>query len=285
MLRFSVRGLFTVLFVVGATQFSPAGTSYRPPSGYEDAVKGIEFSKAENVSEDYRVQFKKCDEQNVFRGENMKGYRRCYNDKYKDPNNLNGLIKFPSGAIMFDAKMAVDVDGGYNPCAGTPGKTDLCPTTYVFDQARGWSEAKRKKNWRKAYANSDTLPYVVIPWASGGYDADPKEFSKLTGITMGDVGVIVYRDKVVPVLVGDGGPHNKIGEGSLAAFDAIGVTRCGKRHSAHPDYCTEVLNYSLSKPVLYFLFPNSSVKDATPANIYEIVSAKAMTLFEELKAD
>ncbi len=276
---------FLSVFIFWVVSASASAADYKVPGGYDAHLKGIDFSAAQPVDDDYLAQFKKCDEENIFRGEEMTGNRRCLKgEKNSDPNNAKGLIRFPNGAVMFEAKMAVDVDGGYRPCAGSSkGPTNQCRTSFIFDQARGWSECKREKNRRKAYANADTLPYVVIPADSDKYKANPREFSDLTGIEIGDVGVIVYKNKLVPVLVADGGPHNKLGEGSLAAFDEIGVSRCAKRVSGRGHYCAQEIDSSLDKPVLYFLFPNSSIPGLTPETINGKVREKALSLFKSLK--
>ena len=102
-----------------------------------------------------------------------------------------------------------------------------------------------------------------------------ESFRDKTGVAIGDVGVVVDGSKVVPVLVADGGPHSKIGEGSLALFDALGDTRCAKRLASDPRFCTKVKNYSLDRTVEYILFPGSKMNGLTPSNTNEKVRRKS----------
>ncbi|WP_102959849.1 glycoside hydrolase family 75 protein [Mangrovicella endophytica] len=258
---------------------STAAPAYQPPAASRTALAGIRFEAATPVDPDYERQFTLYDTQDIFRGETMTGYRRCSND----PNRLESLLRLPSGAILFESKMALDVDGGYRPCAGSGGATNLCPTTFVYPAAKAWSEAKRKSRWPEAYVTSDLVPYVVLPIAAGSYAAEGREFTRRTGVRIGDVGVIVYKDKVVPVLVADGGPHNKIGEGSLAAFDGIGVSRCARRLASDPRFCEREKNYSLEGAVVTVLFPGSAIDGLTPDTVNAAVRAKALALFAAAK--
>ena len=240
----------------------------------------------EEILTSYSAQFQRCDRENIFNGREMRGNKRCRNPdpRRRDLNNLDGFFRLNGKAIAFRAKMSVDVDGGYAPCAGTRGRTDQCPTTYFYKKLSPGDEALPK--WRQKYVTSDIVPYVVIPYDSllpgRPNDRESREFRDKTGIAMGDVGVVVDGDKTIPVLVADGGPHNKIGEGSLALFDALGDTRCARRLASDPRFCTKVKNYSLGRTVEYILFPGSKINDLTPSNTNRKVSEKALKLYRAL---
>ena len=108
--------------------------------------------------------------------------------------------------------------------------------------------------------DADKYPYVAIPIARPDGSSD-REFRDKTGVGKGDLGVVVFSDKVVPVFIADGGPHNKLGEGSTALLKAIGEDRCLQWSDGH---CERVHDVGVQGGVLFFLFPNSAIPDLTP---------------------
>jgi hypothetical protein len=263
------------------------GSSSPTVTGNADQIAERAVASRLRILDDYTAQFQSCDRENVFNGRTMRGNKRCRNPNPRtcDLNNLDGFYQIGAAAISFSAELSVDVDGGYAPCAGEGGSTDLCPTTYRYRSLTSGDEAL--PDWRETYVTSDLVPYVVIPYDSllDGRPNDPqsREFRDRAGIQMGDVGVVVDRGNVVPVFVADGGPHNKIGEGSLALFDALGDTRCARRLAEDPRFCAQIKNYSLGRTVEYIMFPGSAINGLTPSNTNELVSEKAMKLYNALK--
>ncbi|MGO4126539.1 glycoside hydrolase family 75 protein [Inquilinus sp. YAF38] len=209
------------------------------------------------VDEEYRREFERCDRENIFRNQPMTGFRRCSGD----PNRLTALNRLHDGTISFDAKLGLDIDGGFKALTD-PGLTDLRDTSYRYPDGSS--------------VYSDTVPYVVIP--QGG------DFSRLTGIQIGDIGVVLDGSKAVPVLVADRGPANKIGEGSIALFEAIGDSRC--RTWQDPDRktrCSDIRDTSLNRNVRYLLFPDSKISGLTPDTVNQRVGEEALRRFEALK--
>ena len=96
-------------------------------------------------------------------------------------------------------------------------------------------------------------------------------FAKKTGLRLGDMGVVVYKDRWTPVLIGDGGPFMRLGEGSSRVFEAIGETRC-KRWSSDGQTCTgpgnvyPYKNFGLARDVTFIVYPGSSSSEITPQN-------------------
>jgi hypothetical protein len=121
---------------------------------------------------------------------------------------------------------------------------------------------------------------VVIPIA-GPNTRDSQEFRDKTGINKGDLGIVVYKDKIVPVFVADGGPYNKLGEGSSALFKALGEDRC--RLWRADGHCERYRDFSIPGSVLFFLFPNSKLDDINPENALDRIRSEALKRFEELK--
>lgn len=253
--------------IVGAVLLLAAAAAppaYTPPPASADAVRDVDFSAASPLDEDYRAQFERCDRENIFRGALMKGFRRCKND----PNRVRALLKFPNGAVFFESKMGLDIDGSHKAC-GDPGSADQCPTWFRWPGLTG----------NARFVDSDKFPYVVIPIA-GPNATLGKEFRNKTGVDSGDLGVVVFRDKVVPVFVADGGPHNKLGEGSAALFRELGEDRC--REMGAGGHCKRYLDASIERGVLFFLFPGSKIRGLTPENALESVRREALRRFSEL---
>lgn len=173
---------------------------------------GVALPAGEPVNEEYRHQFDLCDQQGTFRGYASR-YTRCAGD----PNVVTALRRLPSGAIAYVSKLAVDLDGSAFACGPNHGRMDQCPTTLMFRDAAGGETP----------VDADTIPYVVIPEA--GPDDTAGEFTRLTGVRVGDFGVVILGRRVVPVIVADTGPYRKLGEGSLALHRALGHEQCATK--------------------------------------------------------
>lgn len=53
---------------------------------------------------------------------------------------------------------------------------------------------------------------------------------------MGNMGIVIYRDKWTPAFIADGGPFMRLGEGSSKVFEVLGETRCKKWIVARGSY-------------------------------------------------
>ncbi|SDD82892.1 chitosanase of glycosyl hydrolase group 75 [Cupriavidus sp. YR651] len=84
---------------------------------------------------------------------------------------------------------------------------------------------------------------------------------------MGDFGVVVANDKVIPVIVADIGPTNKIGEGSAAL-----LSRLAKEGQAH----------TLAEGVRYIVFPGTSLTREVNADKLALEIGKKIELYERL---
>ena len=82
------------------------------------------------------------------------------------------------------------------------------------------------------------------------------EFRRKTKIKKGDFGVVIYRDKWVPVFVADGGPYNKLGEGSAALLKELNEDRCS--HKNTKGFCDLYNNKSIPDSVVTIIFPGSN---------------------------
>lgn len=237
---------------------------YVPPPASAPLLQGINFTNASPVDEAYRAEFERCDREGIFEGTPVPKAYKCTDD----PNQVKALLKFPDGTIFFESKLALDLDGSWKAC-NTPGHTDQCQTWYT------WEHLPKPAR----YVDSDKYPYVVIPVADFHLN-DNREFRDKTRLDKGDVGVVIYKNKMVPVFIADGGPYNKLGEGSGALFKAIGEDRCRRWKNGH---CESYKDFSVPDKVLFFLFPGSNITGLTPANALAKIRAEALTRFGKLK--
>ena len=255
--------IIMLITALGALMLAP---QYSPPASSAQVLAGIKFENSTPVDESYRAEFDRCDTQDRFKTQRMTGFRKCSGDK----NRVKALLKFPNGAIFFESKLSLDIDGSWKAC-NSAGSTDLCPTWFKW----------RNQSGIAANVDADKYPYVAIPIAGLGGTND-REFREKTGVDKGDLGVVVFKDKVVPVFIADGGPHNKLGEGSTALLKAIGEDRCKEWRDGH---CERIRDVSVQGGVLFFLFPNSAITDLTPENALQRVKDEALRRFGELKSN
>lgn len=227
----------------------------------------------------YASQFTECDTNEMFGGVPSDKLSLCGND----PNRLEVLEHHESGALRFISKLSLDLDGGWKAC-NNPGPTDQCPTTYVYEKWKIGTEENRLENWQQAFVSSDAVPYIVIPFVrfAGNELFEDTQFRDLTNVSIGDVGVVIQNDLVIPVLVADGGPHNKIGEGSIALFEKLSQSRCLSWGGAKGQFCEQVLNESLVGSVETYIFPSSEIDGLTADNTNELVAEKALKLYAEM---
>ncbi len=268
-----------LLFVLASAGHA---AEYRPPVVSQQLLRAVNFSSAVDVDTGYHRQFTACDLglsgvglKDHFRGHSLK--RRGVPDAQqyylcsRDPSNVKAILKLADGGIYWHSKMALDVDGSWAAWNGVPGATDLKETTYKWPGVRDVSS-------RAAQIDPDRIPFVVMPTAglralTGSASGElGREFANKTSLRMGDMGVVVYRDKWTPVIIGDGGPFMRLGEGSSRVFEAIGQSRC-RRWSAYGLACVgsgggayPYRNFGLATDVVFILYPGSRSSDISPQN-------------------
>jgi hypothetical protein len=271
-----------VIWLTGAA----VAQTHVPPAASADLLRGVDFSKAKPVDEEYRKQFVACDGdapgevgKNKFRGFTLSGNYRCSTD----PSRIKVLLKLADGAIYWESKMALDVDGSWAAWSGTKWTnsqgqviktTDLCGTSLKWGPVPGGNDCKHPE----AQVDPDRFPFVVIP--TNGIkkitgDAHTKlgaEFRDKTGLDMRDIGVAILKGKWTPVFIADGGPFMRLGEGSPRVFEAFGESRCkkwsgdGKRCVGPGGTVYPYRNFGVSKDVVFILYPKSGKADMTLDN-------------------
>jgi hypothetical protein len=100
------------------------------------------------------------------------------------------------GIVTFTAKMAIDSDGS-GPSHGDP------------DQ-----EQDTSLHLNGQPLNADVDRYIVVP---------PSIIQSVPGIVLGSQCYVSFGGIRSPAVVGDIGPHAKLGEGSIALAEALGI--------------------------------------------------------------
>ena len=217
-----------------------AGPSYIPPTQSKTVLQSVDFDSTTLLDAKLRSLYAECDAKNTCDGKPL-----TYGCK-DDQNKNSVILKFPSGAVFYDAKMGLDADGSPYSMS-TPGETDQPQTSLRFPLPGNPS------------VNSDRVPFVVIPQG---------DFASVTGVRVGDVAAVVYGNKKIYAVIADVGPKCKIGEGSIQLHELAGHNVCKARNE--PGDCTKLRDVGIEKDVLYFLFPGTAEKlgkDLSPENI------------------
>jgi len=101
------------------------------------------------------------------------------------------------GSVEWDSKGAVDDDGSGGNAWGDP---DFQPSTSFRQDGQS--------------LNAETENYVVVP---------PAVLEGVAPIVLGCQAEVSYGGKTVQAVVGDIGPHAKLGENSVALYRALGL--------------------------------------------------------------
>ena len=170
-----------------------------------------------------------------------------------DPSKCKAILRFPDGTIFWSSKMAIDADG---PAAG-PNR--LPGSKLDIDSGQ-----------------DDTSFHFPD---SGG------SFCKNTGVALGDLATVIFKDKVTAAICGDTGPSKKIGEGSIRLHEGLHPPAPDPCSLRNPDgSCKRILNASIEEDVLFFVYPGSAFDDdLTLQNLEAKVKERAYALFNKLR--
>jgi hypothetical protein len=206
------------------------GTAYAAPLVDRTALRGVDFAHAHLVGQDLTQTYQACDQQTTRGGCATDPARNTVFLKFPDNTASDGTLLAP-GPVFFDAKMAIDADGSpLSKKAERPNQPETALRYPTTDTS----------------LDSEQVPYIVMPLGS---------FRQETGVTLGDLAVIVKDGKVRFAIVGDLGPRTHLGEGSMALHSQFGHLQC----NAHDEqgHCMQFVDVSLDPPVLYFVFPDT----------------------------
>ncbi len=272
--------LSRVLVTLGIAVLAFHAYAAEPPASSADVLKAVEFSAATPLDESYRGEFVGCDgaagasRKDKFLGFNLRLPGVAESKQYylcsRDPSNVKALLRLKDGAIYWRSKMALDVDGSWAAWNGLPGATDLKETSYKWPGSSNPSA-------QSAQIDPDRIPFIVMPTAglskiTGNKSGEMgRMFAEKTGLRLGDMGVVVYKDRWTPVLIADGGPFMRLGEGSSRVFEAIGESRCKKWNSDQtacvgPGHVYPYKNFGLGHDVIFIVYPGSRDTGLKPEN-------------------
>ena len=227
-------------------------SSFRPPSASATQCDGVPFADAVDVAEENKEMFDDFDR------------TRAKND----PSRCKAILKFPDDTIFWSSKMAIDADG---PAAGPSRRSGS-----QLDIDSGQDDTSFHFPGSSKGLPSEIIPYVVLP---GG------TFRKNTGLALGDIATVVFKDKVTAAICGDMGPSKKIGEGSIRLHEALHPPAPDPCSLRNPDgSCKRILNASIEEDVLFFVYPGSGFDgDFTLQNLEARLKERAFALFNKLR--
>ncbi len=273
------------------TPLAASAQTYTPPPASLALLQQVPFAGATELDADYHKQFVRCDGllpgaagKDTFRGYSMKRPNKPDSQQYylcsRDPSRVEALLKLTDGAVYWESKMALDVDGAWAAWNGIPGATDLKMTSYR------WRNITNKES-QAAQVDPDVYPFIVMPTAgikeltgsTAAAKAAGAEFAAQTGLKMGDMGIVIYRDKWTPAFIADGGPFMRLGEGSSKVFEVLGETRCKKWNADKTD-CIGTggypyRNFGIGSDVIFIMYPGSASTAFRSDNAIEMLCAFA----------
>ena len=208
--------------------------------------------------------------------------------KVMDVGRVSVWTLSPGAAFFYMGGMAIDADGAptaYHPngtsgldalgnagrpgnwwalvtdtgtSAGTPviqGAADPAPGFHV--STTSLQDASRLASDPRRYVDSSTIPYIVLPGS----------VTRQTGARLGDFAMVVnvQNSRRSAAIFADGGPADKLGEGSIALANALGVPS-SPRHGGAADH------------IFYVVFPHSG--NGKPRSQADI-AAQGERLFNE----
>jgi glycosyl hydrolase group 75 (putative chitosanase) len=230
--------------------------SFTPPPKSADLVKSIPFDTATDTAVDAKKRYDQFDQSGT-----------------KDPNCCKALLQFPNGgAVFWSSKMAIDADG---PAAG-PGHL----TGKQLDPGSGQNNTSLRLIGEGSLP-SETMRYIVLPEKEKD---SPDSFHP--DLSLGDVAIVIYKDKLTTAICGDMGPPSKIGEASIATHLGLkGAAPDPCKRDLPDGPCTRINDCSIEQDVLFFVFPGSAfgADELTADNLEEKMNGRALSLFNQLR--
>ena len=225
------HGRGTLMTSPAAFSITPDG--YKPPAKSLELVKGIRLDHAVRVGQKYGDQFKRWD--NSSKGKS-------------DPSMCPGIYRIGNDVLFFEAKMAIDADGSTTDSVLRSSSGADKHTSYQFAGDIG--------------VNAEVVPYFVVPTFDNPARAKPgvpfegsgDRFIADFNLKHGNLGVVIFEDRITGAILADEGPAMKIGEASVRVHELI-----RKRPAPWKgDPADRILkDASEAKGVLYFIFADT----------------------------
>jgi len=235
--------------------------AFQPPAASKPLLDGIPFDEATDTAAKAKARYDAFDKTTAGKS---------------DPSKCKAILKFPDGTIFWSSKMAVDADGAPSK-PGRPNGKELDPGSGDDETSLTFSNGD--------FLSSEAHHYIVLAqsWKTNG-ESTGEPFHP--DLSLGDVAIVIFKDKITAAICGDLGPNRKIGEGSIRIhedFHPPAPDPCKKR-DATDNHCLRILNASIEEDVLYFVFPNSGFGGSlTSGTIESLVKERAFARFNQLK--
>ena len=157
----------------------------------------------------------------------------------------------PTNELVFQSELQLDTDGW-------PGGKDSDDLDWQPDTSLQYAGG--------GYLNANTVPYFVLP---GAWYAQ-------FGIKVGDLGALVFKDRLVFAVFGDTGPKTKLGEASLETFRQLGEERIRPNG--------RVINSGMAGGVTTIVFPGSKADAAyqNEKSLLDYIQTRGQVLFLKL---
>jgi hypothetical protein len=226
---------------------------FTPPDASASVCQNVPFMSASDTAIDNKAEFDAFDQTP---------------EGINDPSRCKALLAFPDGTIFWSSKMAIDGDG---PAAG-PGR--LCGSE--LDPDSGQNDTSFHFCDTDQGLPSEAVPFIVLP---GG------TFRTNTGLELGDVALVIYKDKIAAAICGDIGPSRKIGEGAIRLHEALHPPAPDPCSERQPDgSCKRILNDSIDEDVLFFVFPKSGFgQELMLSNLETLINERAFALYNKFR--
>jgi hypothetical protein len=142
------------------------------------------------------------------------------------------ICKLPGGALYYESALELDTDGS------------------AFAKLDATGQARTSAHLTDgSFLDANTVNYIVLP--EGG-------FTDRFGIQLGDMAVVIFRDRLAFACFGDFGPSNKLGEASIAVHRDLGFERVVKGR---------LVNAGIDGEVVTIVFPQSGLIDSAGIHI------------------
>jgi Fungal chitosanase of glycosyl hydrolase group 75 len=222
-----------------------------------EAVRVAQYDQQElmvSAQRSFRSLYDECDRTDRFDGVGLPLFDGKPESCRVDPNRAQALGRLAKGPIYFKSKAAVDADGAPVSCGAQRSATDQCQTWLRYDRGP------------HKYINAEQVPYIVIP--SDGPDAR-HSFERASGVTVGDLAVVMYGQRCVYGIVADSGPYYRIGEASIAMHEALGNPQCASSTRPCPRLIANGMGVGIAEGVGFLIFPRSRPTDLSADNILQ----------------
>jgi hypothetical protein len=227
-----------------------------------DLNKGTELVNS-IVSKSYTSLYGACDTGNTFNSKSLPTFNGRRSKCSTDPNRVDFIRKFPDGTVVFRSKMGVDADGSPVSKSQFASPADQPHTSLTYDT--GLND----------FVNAEDVSFVVTPKTSTNFKTS---FKKDSGISLGDLAVVIKGDHCSFGLIADEGPAFRIGEASIKAHEELGNPQC-KTPGQHP--CMKLKaggnGIGIGSGVTFILFPRSRPSPLDAATVSALTAEKGAT--------